>query len=62
MIHEQTKQLSELKFRSARVPHMFDNVRVLVGSDEDIFEETFVTAIIGKSRVIKLKKSSLEYT
>jgi hypothetical protein len=45
----------------AKVPHMFDNVRVIVGSDEDIFEETFLTAIVGDNRMVKLKKSALEY-
>jgi hypothetical protein len=52
--------------RMARVKQMFDSVRfdtvkVIVGSEEDIFEETFVTAIVGVNRVVKLKKSVLEY-
>lgn len=52
--------------RLARVKQMFDsvgfdNVRVIVGSEEDIFEETFVTAIVGTNRVVKFKKSVIEY-
>jgi transcription initiation factor TFIIIB Brf1 subunit/transcription initiation factor TFIIB len=50
-----------LKFRRAKVPHMFDNIRVVLGSDEKIFEETYVTGIMQNNRVVKFKKSSLEF-
>jgi hypothetical protein len=56
--------LPEVKL--ARVKQMFDSLRfdtvkVIVGSEEEIFEETFVTAIVGENRAVKFKKSVLEY-
>lgn len=49
------------KFREGKIPHVFDSIRVVVGSEEVIFEETYVTAVIGKDRVVKFKKSAVEF-
>lgn len=47
--------------RLARILHMFDTVKVIVGSDEQIFDDTFIYAIIGENRVVKFNKSVVEY-
>lgn len=61
MIKHTMKQLEVPKFRDAKIPHMFDSIRVVVGSEEDIFEETYVTAVVGKDRVVKFKKSAVQF-
>lgn len=40
---------------------MFDNIKVLNNSEEDIFEDVFVTGVLENGRVLKFKKSTLEY-
>lgn len=67
--HKQNKQTKiEPTYRNAKVLQVFDsintydNVRVIVGSEEEIFEETFVTCLLASNnRVIKFKKSVLEF-
>ena len=57
-----TSNITELpKFRSAKISTMFDNIRVVVGSDESIFEETYVTGVLPNNRIVKFKKSALEF-
>lgn len=58
---KQLTPFTEPTYRMAKVPHMFDSVRVVVGSDEDIFEETYMTCLIGENRAVKFKKSVLEF-
>lgn len=67
--HQHTKQKSvEPTYRMAKVLKMFDsintydNVRVIDGSDEEIFEETYVTCVLAiNNRVVKFKKNVLEF-
>lgn len=55
------KPLEQPKFREGKIPHMFDSIKVVIGSEEVIFEETYVTAIVGKDRIVKFKKSAVEF-
>lgn len=49
------------KFRMASVPKCFDNIRVIEGSDELIFQETYVTVMLANDRVAKFKKNTLVF-
>lgn len=49
------------KFRLAKIKTMFDSIKVVVGSDEHIFEEVYVTGVLPNDRVCKFKKSALEF-
>lgn len=49
------------KYRMANIPLMFDNIRVVVGSEENIFEETYVTGILTNNRRVKFKRSALVF-
>lgn len=48
-------------FRLASVPNIYDNIKVIVGSEETIFEDTYVVGVLTNNRVVKFKKSSLVY-
>ena len=56
-----TTNISDIKYRSAKVPLLHDNIRVVVGSEELIFNETFLTCLVSNNRVVKIKKSALEF-
>lgn len=60
-IKHSQKPIEVPKLREARIPHMYDSIRVVVGSDEVIFDETYVTAIIGADRFVKFKKAAVQY-
>lgn len=61
MIKHNMKSIEMPTFREAKIPHMFENIRVVVGSEETIFEEVYVTAVVGKDRIAKFKKSAVQY-
>jgi hypothetical protein len=61
LIKQQPKQIDMPKLREANVPHMFDSIKVVVGSEEGIFEETYLSAIVGNNRLVKFKKSAIHY-
>jgi hypothetical protein len=48
-------------FRMAAVPKQFDSIRIVVGSEENIFNETFVTGLLTNNRVVKFKKETLVF-
>lgn len=50
-----------IKYRSAKIPFLFDDIKVVIGSEEDIFEEKYVTGLLPNNRVVKFKMSSLEF-
>ena len=50
------------EFKMAKIPAMFDSIRVINDSEELIFEDTFVTGVLPNNRVVKFKKSELVYT
>jgi hypothetical protein len=49
------------QYRLAKVLNQFDNVRVVVGSEESIFNEDYMTGLVGQNRVVKFKKSALVF-
>jgi hypothetical protein len=59
--HNTFTNASAPSFRMAKIKTMFDSINVVVGSEEKIFEEVFVTGVLPNNRVVKFKKSSLEF-
>ena len=51
-----------LQYRLAKVLNQFDNVRVVIGSEESIFNEDYMTGLVGQNRVVKFKKSALVFS
>ena len=50
------------KFINAKVPNQFDNIRIVVGSEELVFDETYVTGLLSNNRIARFKKNALEFT
>ena len=48
-------------FQSARMPDQFDNIRVLKGSEEMVFNEVYVTGLLTNNRVVRFNKSALVF-
>lgn len=63
MKHTMSKNemISLMKFKIAKVPKMFDNIRVIVDSEETIFNDTYVTGLLTNNRVVKFRKDTLEF-
>ena len=57
------KQTSPIKYqyRSATVPDVYSNVKVIVGSEEMIYAKRYVTAIVNDNRVAKFLKDSVKF-
>jgi hypothetical protein len=53
--------ISLMKFKIAQVPQMFDNIRVVEGSEESIFNTTYVTGLLTNNRVVKFRKDTLVF-
>ena len=49
------------QFRSARMPNQYENIRVLAGSEETLFNEVYVTGLLVNNRVVRFNKSALEF-
>jgi hypothetical protein len=47
--------------RKAKLPGVYENIRVISNTEEIIFEDTFVTGVLPNSHQVKVKKSSLVY-
>ena len=52
---------SGMKFRIASVPDQFKDIRVILGSDEVIFQDTYVSGMLANNRIVKFKKSTLVF-
>lgn len=50
------------QFRLAKVPEHFDKIKVLIGSEEKIFGDVFVTGVINNNRVAKFRKNTLDFS
>jgi hypothetical protein len=50
-----------LGFRNAKIVKQFENIQVVDGSEEVIFNEVYVTAILSNDRICKFRKSTLEF-
>lgn len=48
-------------WRNAKVTNLFERIKVLSDSDEQIQEDTFVTVKMENGRLVKIKKSAVEY-
>jgi hypothetical protein len=55
------KQRNQLPTRKATLMPLRESVSVIVGSDEDIFEEKFCYVINPMNRIIKVRKEALTY-
>ncbi len=56
-----SKTPATYQFRSAFVPDVYSNVKVIVGSEETIFDKKYVTAIVNDNRVVKFLKDSVKF-
>jgi hypothetical protein len=61
LTQQKTNIPSGLKFRNANVGDQFKDVRVVLGSEELIFNETYMTGLVFNNRVVKFKKSELKF-
>jgi hypothetical protein len=43
------------------VPDVYSNVKVIVGSEEMIYDKKYVTAIVNDNRVAKFLKDSVKF-
>lgn len=50
----------DVKFRSACVPQIAENIKVICDSEERIFDKTYVTAVMN-NRLVKFLKESVSY-
>ena len=49
-----------ITLRNASVPKVIDNIRVIVGSEEVIYDQTYVSAVVNE-RLVKFLKDSVSY-
>ncbi len=49
-----------ITLRNASIEKQFSNVKIVVGSDEQIYDKTYVTAIVN-NRIVKFLKDSVSY-
>lgn len=50
------------KFMNAKVPDQFDNIKIVVGSEELVFNETYVTGVLTNNHIARFKKNTLVFT
>ena len=53
------KTFSGVKF--AKVKNQYDRVSVLLGTEEVICGDTYMTTLVDNKRVVKFKKSALDF-
>ena len=56
--HKQKTQ--PIRFFDAYVPDVYQNVKVIIGSEEMIYDQKYVTAIVNNNRVCKFLKDSVK--
>lgn len=49
------------EFIRAKIPALYENLRVIKASDEEIFEDVFVSALLPNNHRIKVKKNVLVF-
>lgn len=47
--------------RGAKLPGVYEKIRVIDNSEELIFDEAFVMGVLPNSHLVKIRKSSLVY-
>jgi hypothetical protein len=45
----------------AKISQVHENIRVFVDTEEEIFQEIYVTGALPNNRLVKFKKSALEF-
>lgn len=50
------------KFINAKIPNQFEDIKIVVDSEETVFEETYMTGIISNNRIARFKKNVLVFT
>lgn len=50
------------KFINAKIPNQFDDIKIVVDSEETVFEETYMTGVISNNRLVRFKKNVLVFT
>lgn len=49
-------------FKTARLPKMYDNIKVAMGTEETIYDAVYITGVVNGNRKVKFLKSSLEFS
>lgn len=49
------------KFVNASIPKLYDNLQIIVGSEEKIFDLVYVSAMMPNQRICKFLKESLSF-
>jgi len=52
---------SVFKYRQASVPDIYNNIKVVEGTDEIIYDKKYVTAIVNNNRIVKFLKDSIKF-
>jgi len=52
---------AKYQFCAASVPDVYSNVKVIIGSEEMIYDKKYVTAIVNDNRVVKFLKESVKF-
>jgi len=52
---------SVFKYRQASVPDVYNNIKVVEGTDEIIYDKKYVTAIVNNNRIVKFLKDSIKF-
>lgn len=47
---------------NAKIPKLYDNIRVIVGSEETIFSDVYMTGSVFNNRLVKFKKEMLVFS
>lgn len=53
--------LTGFTFRTGSVPKLYDNIKIIQGLDEVIYDKTYVPAVLQNNRLVKLLKESIVY-
>lgn len=49
------------QYCTASVPDVYANIKVIVGSEEMIYDKKYVTAIVNDNRLVKFLKESVKF-
>jgi hypothetical protein len=52
---------STYQYCIASVPDVYSNIKVIVGSEEMIYDKKYVTAIVNNNRLVKFLKESVKF-
>lgn len=56
-----SKSKTKYQYCVASVPDVYSNIKVIVGSEEMIYDKKYVTAIVNNNRVAKFLKESIKF-